>query len=151
MVVEIGINSFEQLKLEAYIIWEKQLEKIIIESPNEDYKSIFYTALYHTMLAPNLYQDVDGRYRGMDLEIHQTTKFDYYTVFSLWDTYRAAHPLYTLIEQERTNDFINTFLAKYDEGGIMPIWDLSANYTGCMIGYHAVPVIADAYLKGIRS
>ena len=102
------------------------------------------------MIAPNLYQDVDGRYRGMDLKIHQTSNFDYYTVFSLWDTYRAAHPLYTIIEQERTNDFINTFLAKYDEGGIMPIWDLSANYTGCMIGYHAVPVIADAYLKGIN-
>ena len=80
----------------------------------------------------------------------RSKSFDYYTVFSLWDTYRAAHPLYTLIEQKRSNDFINTFLAKYDEGGIMPIWDLSANYTGCMIGYHAVPVIADAYLKGIR-
>ncbi len=103
------------------------------------------------MIAPNLYQDVDGRYRGMDLKIHQTTDFDYYTVFSLWDTYRATHPLYTIIEQDRTNDFINTFLAKYDEGGIMPIWDLSGNYTGCMIGYHAVPVIADAYLKGIKN
>ena len=103
------------------------------------------------MIAPNLYQDVDGRYRGMDLEIHKSKNFDYYTVFSLWDTYRATHPLYTIIEQEKTNDFINTFLAKYDEGGIMPIWDLSANYTGCMIGYHAVPVIADAYLKGITN
>jgi len=103
------------------------------------------------MIAPNLYQDVDGRYRGMDLKIHNTTDFEYYTVFSLWDTYRAAHPLYTIIEQEKTNHFINTFLAKYDEGGIMPIWDLSGNYTGCMIGYHAVPVIADAYLKGIRN
>ena len=106
--------------------------------------------MYHTMIAPNLYQDVDGRYRGMDLKIHQTNEFDYYTVFSLWDTYRATHPLYTIIEQDKTNDFINTFLAKYDEGGIMPIWDLSANYTDCMIGYHAVPVIADAFLKGIR-
>ncbi|QNJ97771.1 GH92 family glycosyl hydrolase [Constantimarinum furrinae] len=147
---EIGTKSFEQIKNEAEIAWEEQLEKIVIESPSDDYKTIFYTSLYHSMLAPNLYQDVDGKYRGMDLEIHQTTDFDYYTVFSLWDTYRAAHPLYTIIEQERTNDFINTFLAKYDEGGIMPIWDLSANYTGCMIGYHAVPVIADAYLKGIR-
>ncbi len=106
--------------------------------------------MYHTMIAPNLYQDVDGRYRGMDLKIHQTNEFDYYTVFSLWDTYRATHPLYTIIEQDKTNDFINTFLAKYEEGGIMPIWDLSANYTDCMIGYHAVPVIADAFLKGIR-
>ncbi|OUS01325.1 glycosyl hydrolase family 92 [Flavobacteriales bacterium 33_180_T64] len=147
---EIGQKTFNELKTEAQNTWETQLEKIVIESRNEDYKTNFYTALYHTMVAPNLYQDVDGRYRGMDLEIHQTTAFDYYTVFSLWDTYRAAHPLYTIIEQERTNDFINTFLAKYDEGGIMPIWDLSANYTGCMIGYHAVPVISDAYLKGIR-
>lgn len=147
---EIGSRPFEQLKLEATQMWEQQLEKIVIETTFEDNKTNFYTALYHSMLAPNLYQDVDGRYRGMDLEIHQTSNFNYYTVFSLWDTYRAAHPLYTIIEQERTNDFINTFLAKYDEGGIMPIWDLSANYTGCMIGYHAVPVIADAYLKGIR-
>ena len=101
------------------------------------------------MIAPNRYQDVDGRYRGMDLDIHHAD-FDYYTVFSLWDTYRAAHPLYTIIEQEKTNDFINTFLAKYDEGGIIPMWDLASNYTDCMIGYHAVPVVADAYLKGIR-
>ncbi|MGY8909133.1 MAG: glycoside hydrolase domain-containing protein, partial [Flavobacteriales bacterium] len=108
-------------------------------------------SMYHVSIAPNLYQDVDGRYRGMDLEVHKAKDFDYYTVFSLWDTYRAAHPLYTIIEQEKTNDFINTFLAKYDEGGIMPIWDLAGNYTGCMIGYHAVPVIADAYLKGIQN
>ena len=146
---EIGNKSFATVKEEAQSAWETQLEKIVIESDNDDYKTHFYTALYHTMIAPNLYQDVDGRYRGMDLNIHQTDAFDYYTVFSLWDTYRAAHPLYTIIEQDRTNDFINTFLAKYNEGGIMPIWDLSACYTGCMIGYHAVPVIADAYLKGI--
>ncbi|MCK8481063.1 GH92 family glycosyl hydrolase [Psychroserpens algicola] len=148
---EIGAKTFDQVKTEAQNTWETQLEKIVVESQNDDYKTNFYTALYHTMIAPNLYQDVDGRYRGMDLEIHETQEFDYYTVFSLWDTYRAAHPLYTIIEQEKTNDFINTFLAKYDEGGIMPIWDLSANYTGCMIGYHAVPVISDAYLKGIRN
>jgi len=148
---EIGNASFETVKDEATAVWEKQLSKISIEDDDEDAKTTFYTALYHTMIAPNLYQDVDGRYRGMDLEIHQTQDFNYYTVFSLWDTYRAAHPLYTIIEQERTNDFINTFNAKFDEGGILPIWDLSGNYTGCMIGYHAVPVIADAYLKGIRN
>ena len=147
---EIADKSFEQLKTEAQETWEAQLSKIVVESPNVDDKTNFYSALYHTMIAPNIYQDVDGRYRGMDLEVHKTTDFDYYTVFSLWDTYRAAHPLYTIIEQERTNDFVNTFLAKYDEGGIMPIWDLSANYTGCMIGYHGIPVIADAYLKGLR-
>ncbi|MFK7782298.1 GH92 family glycosyl hydrolase [Psychroserpens sp.] len=148
---EIGNKTFDEIKTLAQNTWETQLEKIVVESEDNDYKANFYSALYHTMLAPNLYQDVDGRYRGMDLKIHKTKDFNYYTVFSLWDTYRAAHPLYTIIEQERTNDFINTFLAKYDEGGIMPIWDLSANYTGCMIGYHAVPVIADAYLKGIKN
>jgi predicted alpha-1,2-mannosidase len=147
---EIGDKTFQQVKQDAETAWEKQLKKIEVENQNKDQKTIFYTALYHTMLAPNLYQDVDGRYRGMDLEIHETNDFENYTVFSLWDTYRAAHPLYTIIEKERTNDFINSLLAKYDEGGILPIWPLAANYTGCMIGYHAVPVIADAYLKGIR-
>ena len=146
---EIGSKTFDEVKNEAQDFWEKQLEKIIIEDTNEDNKVNFYSSMYHVSIAPNLYQDVDGRYRGVDLEIHETNDFEYYTVFSLWDTYRAAHPLYTIIEQDKTNDFINTFLAKYDEGGIMPIWDLAGNYTGCMIGYHAVPVIADAYLKGI--
>lgn len=149
-IAELKDKAFDQLREEADAIWEKQLNKIVVETYKESDMYNFYSALYHTMIAPNLYQDIDGRYRGMDMEIHEDLDNDYYTVFSLWDTYRAAHPLYTIIEQERTNDFINTFLNKYDEGGIMPIWDLSANYTGCMIGYHAVPVIADAYLKGIR-
>jgi predicted alpha-1,2-mannosidase len=148
---EIGTTSFENVKKVAQDTWERQLHKIVVETDQTDDKINFYTALYHSMLAPNLYQDVDGRYRGMDLNIHQTKDFEYYTVFSLWDTYRATHPLFTIIEQDKTNDFINTFLAKYDEGGIMPIWDLAGNYTGCMIGYHAVPVIADAYLKGITN
>ena len=148
---EIGNKTFEQVKKTAQDFWEKQLEKIVVEDSSLDNKVNFYSSMYHVSIAPNLYQDVDGRYRGMDMKIHNAKDFDYYTVFSLWDTYRAAHPLYTIIEQEKTNDFVNTFLAKYDEGGIMPIWDLAANYTGCMIGYHAVPVIADAYLKGIRN
>ena len=148
---EIGNQTFEEVKKTAQDFWEKQLEKIVIEDKNKDNKINFYTSMYHVSIAPNLYQDVDGRYRGMDNEIHKSVGFDYYTVFSLWDTYRAAHPLYTIIEQEKTNNFINTFLAKYDEGGKLPIWDLAANYTGCMIGYHAVPVIVDAYLKGIRN
>ncbi len=130
--------------------WQQMLNKIQIEGGGEDQKRIFYTALYHTMIAPNLYTDVNGQYRGMDNTIHTAKDFDRYTVFSLWDTYRAAHPLYTLIEQERTNDFIRTFLSQYQEGGILPIWELANNYTGCMIGYHAIPVIADAYQKGLR-
>ncbi|ARV06169.1 glycosyl hydrolase family 92 [Polaribacter sp. SA4-10] len=148
---EIGNQTFEQVKKTAQDFWEKQLEKIVVEDTSDDNKVNFYSSMYHVSIAPNLYQDVDGRYRGIDMKIHEAKDFDYYTVFSLWDTYRAAHPLYTIIEQEKTNDFINTFLAKYDEGGIMPIWDLAGNYTGCMIGYHAVPVIADAYLKGIKN
>ncbi|MEM8585064.1 MAG: GH92 family glycosyl hydrolase, partial [Bacteroidota bacterium] len=150
LATEIGEKTFDQIRMETRNDWNTQLNKIQVSTPDLGQRITFYTALYHTMLAPNIYQDVDGRYRGMDLEIHQTNDFDYYTVFSLWDTYRALHPLYTIIDEKRTNDFINTFLAKYDEGGIMPIWDLSSNYTNCMIGYHAVPVIADAYLKGIR-
>ncbi|NVK52291.1 MAG: glycoside hydrolase family 92 protein [Flavobacteriaceae bacterium] len=148
--LEIGEKSFDELKKAAQNEWEYQLEKIVVESDDFNYKTNFYTSLYHTMIAPNTYQDVDGRYRGMDLKIHQSKDHTHYTVFSLWDTYRAAHPLYTIIEQDRTVDFIRTFIKKYENGGIMPIWDLAANYTGCMIGYHAVPVIADAYLKGIR-
>ena len=147
---EVANKNFETIKKETQAEWESQLSKIVIEGNNINNKTNFYSALYHTMLAPNLYQDVDGRYRGMDLKIHETKDFSYYSVFSLWDTFRAAHPLYTIIEQDRTNDFINTFLAKYDEGGIMPMWDLAGNYTDCMIGYHAVPVVADAYMKGIR-
>ncbi len=147
---EIGSKTFEQIRIEADEIWNNQLNKIQVDALDIDQKVNFYTAMYHSSLAPNLYQDIDGRYRGMDLNIHKTNDFEYYTVFSLWDTYRANHPLFTIIEEERTNDFIQTFLAKYQEGGIMPIWDLSGCYTGCMIGYHAVPVIADAYLKGIN-
>ena len=154
---EIGDKSFQQIKNEAETAWENQLHKIEIDAStslsnqiSKEQKSIFYTSLYHTMIAPNRYQDVDGRYRGMDLQVHKTTDFENYTVFSLWDTYRAAHPLYTIIEKERTTHFVNSLLAKYEEGGILPIWPLAANYTWCMVGYHAVPVISDAYLKGIR-
>ncbi len=94
--------------------------------------------------------DVDGKYRGTNLQIHEAKDFTNYTIFSLWDTYRAAHPLYTLIDEKRTNDFIKTFINQYENGGQLPVWELAANYTGCMIGYHSVPVIVDAYNKGIR-
>lgn len=111
---------------------------------------IFYTALYHTMLAPNVYSDVDGRYRGMDQQVHQAEGFTYYTVFSLWDTFRAEHPLFALIDRKRTLDFVKSFLAMYDQGGLLPIWPLASNETYCMTGNHAIPVIVDAYAKGIR-
>ncbi len=142
--------NFDQTKKEGQEKWEKQLSKITVEDDDRDKKTVFYTALYHNMIAPNLYMDVDGRYRGTDLEVHQSEGHTHYTIFSLWDTYRATHPLYTIIEPERTNDFIQTFLKHYEQGGTLPMWELAANYTECMIGYHAVPVISDAYMKGIR-
>ena len=141
--------NFDKYLSDAKSTWETALSKIEIEDENKDKKSIFYTALYHSMMAPNTFSDVDGKYRGMDHKIHESDQTTY-TVFSLWDTFRAAHPLYTIIEQKKTNEFINTFLNQYQQGGELPIWELAANYTGCMIGYHSVPVIADAYVKGIR-
>lgn len=113
-------------------------------------RSIFYTALYHSMLAPNIYNDVDGQYRGMDQKVHTANGFNYYTIFSLWDTYRAEHPLLSLIDKKRTLDFIKTFLAMYDDGGLLPIWPVGSSETYCMVGNHSIPVIVDAYAKGIR-
>jgi predicted alpha-1,2-mannosidase len=131
-------------------LWNNELGKIEIYTKSPKINTTFYTALYHAYLSPNLFSDVDGRYRGRDQQIHQSKSHQQYTVFSLWDTFRAAHPLYTITQEDRTVDFIRTFLAQYREGGLLPVWELAANETGCMIGYHAVPVIVDAYMKGIR-
>ncbi len=159
MQAEIPHWDFEKVKKDADLIWNKELSKIEVKSITDEKKSltdpenklvIFYSALYHCMLAPNIYEDVDGKYRGRDNKIHSADEFDYYTVFSLWDTYRALHPLLTIIDQKRTNDFINTFLRQYEQGGRLPVWELSSNETDCMIGYHSVSVIADAAAKGIR-
>ena len=147
--LEIELSDFAKLKTNAEEAWTKALSKIEIESDDKDKKTIFYSALYHTMIAPNLFSDADGKYRGMDLQVHES-EHEVYTVFSLWDTFRATHPLYTIIEQDKTKDFLNTFMKQYDDGGILPIWELSANYTGCMIGYHGVSVLADAHAKGIQ-
>ena len=130
--------------------WRKQLGKIDIQGGSHAQATTFYTALYRTAIAPNLFMDVDGRYRGTDLEVHKAEGYTHYTVFSLWDTFRATHPLYTITERKRTRDFLHTFLAHYRDGGSLPIWELWGWYTGCMIGYHSIPVIADAWVKGIR-
>ncbi len=147
---EIPGWDFEEVAGKAAELWNKELSKITVEEGTHDQQVMFYTALYHTMLQPNIYCDVDGQYRGRDLKVHKAEGFDYYTVFSLWDTYRAANPLYTLIQPKRVSDFVNTFLTQFKEGGMLPVWELSGNETGCMIGYHAVPVIADAWMSGIR-
>lgn len=127
--------------------WEIQLGKIKVRGTPEQ-EQIFYTALYHTMIVPNLVSDPDGSYRGLDKKTH-AGKGNHYSVFSLWDTYRATHPLYTLVEQQRTRDFMKTFLRMFRESGRLPVWELASNETNCMIGYHAVSVIADAMAKGI--
>jgi len=147
---EIKDWDFKQAKADAEKLWDKELSKIEVTSSDKNKLAIFYTALYHTMMQPNIAQDLDGKYRGRDNEIHTAEGFDYYSVFSLWDTFRGAHPLYTLIDKKRTADFINTFLKQYEQGGRLPVWELASNETDCMIGYHSVSVIADAMAKGIK-
>ena len=147
---EIPEWEFDKVKQNAEELWDKQLAKIEIMETNKDKLAIFYTALYHTMVQPNIAQDIDGKYRGRDNQIHQAEGFNYYSVFSLWDTFRGAHPLYTLIEKKRTADFINTFLKQYEQGGRLPVWELASNETDCMIGYHSVSVMADAMVKDIK-
>jgi len=148
---EIPVFSFDGVKQFEEAIWNSELGKIQTKGGTLDQEIIFYTALYHTFIQPNTYSDVDGRYRGRDMNIHTTDSFTYYSVFSLWDTYRAAHPLYNIVQRNRNLDFIKTFLKQYEYGGRLPVWELSSNETDCMIGYHSVSVIADAYAKGIKN
>lgn len=147
---EIPGWDFGSVRSSAKSIWNKELAKIVVEGGTDNQKTVFYTALYHTMVNPNIYMDVDGSYRGRDLKVHKALDFTNYTVFSLWDTYRAYHPLMTIIDQKRTLDYIKTFMVQYEQGGLLPVWELAANETFCMIGYHSVPVIVDAYFKGIK-
>ncbi len=147
---EANQRVFENLKGWARNRWEDELNKIEVSSIDQNKMAIFYTALYHTTIVPNINMDVDGKYRGRDNQIHQANGFTYYSVFSLWDTYRAAHPLYTIIDQKRTVDYLKTFLVQYQQGGQLPIWELSSNETDCMIGNHSIPVIVDAWMKGIK-
>ncbi|MEK6282644.1 MAG: GH92 family glycosyl hydrolase [Acidobacteriota bacterium] len=147
---ELDHWDFEKVKADATRAWNTELNKIQVTGGSRAELKNFYTGLYHAMIAPNLFMDVDGQYRGRDFKIHKAGGFDNYTVFSLWDTFRATHPLYTIIDQKRTLDFIKTFLAQYEQGGRLPVWELAANETDTMIGYHAVSVIADAAAKDIR-
>jgi predicted alpha-1,2-mannosidase len=151
MNAETSGFDFEKIAINAKELWNKELGKIEVKSDNKDDMVKFYSALYHCMIQPNIYSDADGSYLGRDMKVHPGDGHDYYTVFSIWDTYRAEHPLFTIIDTRRTNDFISTFLKQYQYGGLLPVWELSSNETFCMIGYHSVSVIADAYLKGIRN
>ena len=148
---EVRDFNFNKVHKNALEVWNKELGKIQVSSKNEEYLKTFYTALYHCFTSPYLYSDLDGRYRGEDQKIHSTDKkHNMYTVFSLWDTYRALHPLLNIIDQKRSGDFLYTFLNQYRQSGYLPMWELSAYETWCMIGYHAVPVVLDAYMKGIN-
>ncbi|WP_430811997.1 MULTISPECIES: GH92 family glycosyl hydrolase [unclassified Carboxylicivirga] len=130
--------------------WRNQLRQMTIETNDETIKTNFYTALYHSMMAPFIWQDVDGRYRGMDKQIHQAAEGEVnYTVFSLWDTFRAFHPLMTIINPEKASIWSEALVQKYREGGVLPKWPLVSNYTGTMVGYPAVSVLADAVAKGL--
>lgn len=143
--------DFEGVRTQANTAWNEYLSKIDIETADKDQKTIFYTALYHTGVQPNLFTDADGRYLGMDLKTHQgDVNKPIYTIFSLWDTFRAYHPLMTIIDPDLNQSFIRSLIQKHREGGVLPMWELAGNYTGTMIGYHAVPVIVDAYMKGYR-
>lgn len=147
---ELSGWDFEKTVKKAEDAWNAELGKIKISGGTKDQQTIFYTALYHSLLTPNLYSDVDGQYRGMDHLVYNGEGFNYYTVFSLWDTYRAVHPLFNLIDPKRNQDFIKTMVRQYEQTGLLPVWELAGCENNCMIGYHAVPVIADAYLKGFR-
>ena len=144
---EIPNWDFEGVMKQANTAWNEALGKIDIETSDNDSRTVFYTSLYHAFIQPSLASDVDGRYRTMGHEIKQDVSYTNYTVFSLWDTFRAAHPLYTIVTPEQNQAFIRSLLRKYDEGGILPKWELASNETGTMIGYHAVSVIADAMMK----
>lgn len=148
---EIPAWDFDLVVKQADRAWNETLGKIEVTTQDLSSKQIFYTSLYHAMISPNTFVDVDGRYRGQDLAIHTSKDGHYYTVFSLWDTFRALHPLLSIIDPELNNRFAKTLVDKSDEGGQLPMWDLASNYTGTMIGYHSVSVIVEAYLKGARN
>ena len=151
LTAEIRDWNFAKVVADAKNAWNRELGKIEVEGGRAEDRKNFYTSMYHACISPNIFMDVDGKYRGTDHKVHQAKGFTNYTVFSLWDTFRALHPLFTIIDQKRSNDFVKTLLQIYDDGGRLPMWPLAGNYTDDMLGYHAVPVIADAYVKGIRN
>ena len=149
LAAEAPADDFDKYLAVIRKNWNEQLSKVEIKSNDIDEKVKFYTALYHSMLAPTIYSDMDGAYYGPDKQVHQADGWTNYSTFSLWDTYRAAHPLYTYIEPQRVNDMVKSFLAFSEQNGRLPVWNFYGSETDMMIGYHAVPVIVDAYLKGI--
>jgi predicted alpha-1,2-mannosidase len=150
MKAEIPHWDFDRVKQEGQALWNKEFNKVAIKTIHEDDKVNFYTALYHSFLGPTTYMDVDGSYKGLDMNIHKTDGSTNYTSFSLWDTYRTLHPLFNVLQPARNTDMIKSMMAHYDQSvhKMLPVWSHYANENWCMIGYHSVPVIADAVIKG---
>ncbi len=142
--------NFEKVKSDGQNLWNKELGKIAVTADNKDDLTNFYTAMYHTFLSPTVYMDADGKYKGLDQNVHQAQGFTNYTTFSLWDTYRALHPFFNIIQPRRNREMINSMLAHYDQSvhKMLPVWSHYANENWCMIGYHSVSVIADAIVSG---
>ena len=147
---EIPGWNFNQVAAAADEAWNKELQKVTIKTNDNKKKTVFYTALYHALIAPSIYNDHNGDYLGTDKKVYKNPGFTNLTTFSLWDTYRALNPLYTLIQPEKVDDIINSMLAIYQQQGKLPVWHLMGNETNTMPGYSAVPVVADAYLKGFK-
>ncbi|MEI6141671.1 MAG: GH92 family glycosyl hydrolase [Mariniphaga sp.] len=141
--------DFEATQQAASDAWEKELSKIKIQSSDRVQKKIFYTSLYHTMVAPALFSDANGEFKGTKGDVQKAEGYNRYTVFSLWDTYRALHPLFTLTQQSRVNDMVKSMLDHYKQTVLLPVWELEGNETFCMVGNHSISVIAEAILKGI--
>jgi len=150
IAAEIPGWNFEKVKDDAIAAWNKELGKVVIQTPGATAKQIFYTALYHSFIAPSVFNDVNGDYYGTDKEVHRNAPFTNLTTFSLWDTYRCENSLLTILQPERVSDIINSMLAIYQQQGKLPIWHLMANETNTMPGNSATQVVADAYLKGIK-
>lgn len=149
LLAEAPTDDFDKALEMTKKSWNRELGKFNVLCDDKDRITTFYTALYHSMIAPTIYSDVDGGYRGPDKNTHKTDGWVNYSTFSLWDTFRASHPLFTITQQERTNDMVKSFLAFYRQNGRLPVWNFQGGETDMMLGYHAVPVIVDAYLKGI--
>ena len=148
-MAEAQDDSFDSYLSKVRETWNEALGKVEVKTDNLDEKVTFYTALYHSMLAPTIYGDVDGGYYGPDGRVHKSEGWTNYSTFSLWDTYRAAHPLFTIIQPRRVNDMVKSLIAFSEQNGRLPVWNMYGCETDMMIGYHSVPVIVDAYLKGI--
>ena len=150
LMTEIPAWDFNKVLKDEGDKWNKELSKIHIKTKDISKKRVFYTAMYHSMIAPNIFQDLNGEYRGTDKKVYKDTTFTNYTLFSLWDTYRAAHPLYTITHPERVSDMVNSMVKIFEQQGKLPVWHLRGNETNTMPGYSAIPVVVDACLKGFE-